>query len=241
MQFPKMNLHSHTNFSDGKHSVKHMVKKAIKYELDFLAITDHLSNSWKSDIIPTLNSIEKITDYLTEITLCKEFLKKNSIKLRLFKGIEIDVGSSAKFIKKLVQPQNFEIIIFEYLETLEGVAFINNLIDYWKRKFSSVNFPLLGMAHLDPSNFIYNGLDRIIQLLKKYNIYFEFNTRYSQYYSRQNEIFFEKLRKYEIPVAIGSDAHYSRFLDLIDDPLDSILDYNLQNNLNILIELLNEI
>jgi histidinol phosphatase-like PHP family hydrolase len=99
----------------------------------------------------------------------------------------------------------------------------------------------LGMAHLDPSNFIYNGLDRLIQLLKQYNIYFEFNTRYSQFYSRQNEIFFERLRKYEIPVGIGSDAHYSRFLDLIDDPLDSIRDYNLQNNLNILIELLNEI
>jgi len=121
---------------------------------------------------------------------------------------------------------------------LEGLAYLNNLIEYWERKISNDNLPLFGLAHFDPSNFIYTGLDRLIQLLKRYNIYFEFNSRYSQFYSRKNEVFFEKLKKYKIPVGIGSDAHHSKQFDLIKDPLYRIKDFGLENNLVLLIELL---
>ena len=241
MDVPRMNLHCHTNYSDGKHTIRQMVMKAIKLDLDFFAITDHFTDSWKSGVIPTLNSSEKIERYLKEIEDCQKFLKITKKNLRLYKGIEIDLGSSEHYIKNIVEPFEFDIILFEYLETLEGLAFIKNLIDNWKRKQPSRDLPLIGLAHLDPSYFIFNGLDRLIQLLKQNNIYFEFNTRYSQFYSRQNEIFFVKLKDNKIPVAIGSDAHYSRYLDLIDDPLDAIRDYNLQNNLNNLIEWLKRI
>ncbi|MFX1340826.1 MAG: hypothetical protein ACFFDK_19605, partial [Promethearchaeota archaeon] len=86
--------------------------------------------------------------------------------------------------------------------------------------------------------FIFNGLDRLLQLLKKYNIYYEFNSSYSHFYSRKNEIFFGKLKKYQIPVGIGSDAHHSKEIGLIEEPLSKIKDYGLENNLLSLIGLL---
>jgi len=238
MNFPKINLHCHSNFSDGNNDIHEIVAKAVKIGLDYLAITDHFTNSWKSGIIPTLNSLEKIENYLEEISICQNHLKETNKKLLLYKGIEIDLGSSEKFIKHLVDPLKFDIILFEYLETLEGLAYINNLIDYWERKVSNNNLPMFGLAHFDPSNFIYTGLDRLIQLLIKYDIYYEFNSSYSQFYSRKNEIFFEKLKKHQIPVGIGSDAHHLKNLVLIEEPLSKIIDYGLENNLIRLIGLL---
>ncbi len=238
MNFPKMNLHCHSNYSDGNNSILEIVTTSLKIGLNYLAITDHFTNSWKSDIIPTLNSFEKIESYLEEISICQNNLKNANENLRLYKGIEVDIGSSEKYIKNLIDPSKFDIILFEYLETLEGLAYVNNLIEDWVRKISRVNLPLFGLAHFDPSNFIYSGLDRLIQLLKKYDIYFEFNSSYSHFYSRKNEIFFEKLKKHQIPVGIGSDAHHSKHLVLMEEPLYRVKDYGLESNLIRLIELL---
>ena len=238
MNFPKINLHCHSNYSDGNNSILEIVTTSLKIGLNYLAITDHFTNSWKSDIIPTLNSFEKIESYLEEISICQNNLKNANENLRLYKGIEVDIGSSEKYIKNLIDPSKFDIILFEYLETLEGLAYVNNLIEDWVRKISRVNLPLFGLAHFDPSNFIYSGLDRLIQLLKKYDIYFEFNSSYSHFYSRKNEIFFEKLKKHQIPVGIGSDAHHSKHLVLMEEPLYRVKDYGLESNLIRLIELL---
>lgn len=236
MEFPRINLHTHTIFSDGTNSVKDIVNKALELGIKYLAITDHLTNSWKSGIMTNLDSRDKIEDYLNEISECQEFLADNNKNLRVLKGIEVDLGSSANYIKRLINPTKFEIIIFEYLETPEGIAFVRNLIDQWKKSVSlSEDFPLIGLAHFDPSNFIYDNLNVLIQFLKDYNIFFEFNSRYPQYYSWRNEMFFKKLKDYNILVAIGSDSHSSRSLDNILDPQIMIEAYNLEGNLEMFI------
>lgn len=232
MDFPKINLHTHTAFSDGRNSIKEIVIKSLKKGLNYLAITDHFSDSWKSGVIPTLNTTEKIQEYLTQLSDCQNYLKNANTNLKLYKGIEIDIGSSFNFIKRLIQPAKFDLILFEYLETPEGLAYIRNIIEYWKKSnLINDNFPLLGLAHFDPSNFMYQGLNELIFFLKEYNIYYEFNSSYYEYYSRRNELFFKKLKKYNIPIAIGSDAHISRGLTDIEEPIEMIGVYNLQNNL----------
>jgi len=237
MKYPKTNLHTHTVFSDGKNSIKQLVTIALKLKLNYLAITDHFSDSWKSDIMPTLNTAEIIEDYLIKIENCQRYLKTNNKNLRLFKGIEIDMGSSEKVIKKLIRPEHFDIILFEYLETPEGMAYVRNIIEYWKR-INPINnkLPILGLAHFDPSNFIYQGLDSLISFLKEFKIYYEFNSSYFEYFSRKNELFFMKLKEHNIYVAIGSDAHNSNGLDFIEEPLKMIEIYNLENNFKLFLE-----
>ncbi len=242
MDFPKINLHTHSVFSDGKNSIKQMVTVALKLKINYLAITDHFSDSWKCKIIPTLNTAEKIEDYLIKIENCQSYLKTNNKNLRLFKGIEIDLGSSEKVIKKFIRPEHFDIILFEYLETPEGMAYVRNIIEYWKNlKPVNNKFPILGLAHFDPSNFIYQGLDSLIYFLKEFNIYYEFNSSYYECFSRKNELFFKKLKEHKIYVAIGSDAHNLNGLDFIEEPLKMIEIYNLENNFKLFLERLKNI
>jgi DNA polymerase (family 10) len=231
MNFPKINLHIHSNFSDGSNTIKRVVKKSLKLELDYIAITDHFTNSWKASVINTLSSESKINEYLEELSICQNQLKENNCKLKLFKGIEIDLESSESYIKQLIQPQKFDIILFEYLESSEGIVFMKKIIDYWKNAYNLSNYsPIFGLAHFDPSYFIHGALDNLITFLKEYSIYFEFNSRYPNYYSLKNELFFKKLGESQISVAIGSDSHNYRQLDDIEEPLEMLKSYRLEEN-----------
>ena len=78
MKIPRINLHIHSNYSDGKNSIEKIIKKAISEGLEYIAITDHFTNSWKANIIPTLDTISKIDKYRNEIFMCQSYLKKRN-------------------------------------------------------------------------------------------------------------------------------------------------------------------
>ncbi|MFX1572039.1 MAG: PHP domain-containing protein [Promethearchaeota archaeon] len=239
MIFPRLNLHIHSTFSDGKNSIEQIVKRSLKLKLEYIAITDHFTNSWKA-WVSTLKNNQKISEYLDKISICQNYLIQNNKKLSLFRGIEIDLSSSDTFIKKYIEPEKYDIIIFEYLQNLEAIAFLRNTIKFWKRSLNQLDLPILGLAHFDPSYFIHGNLDVLINFLKKNDVYFEFNSSYSSYYSLQNKIFFEKLKENSIPVAIGCDTHNINNLDNIEEPIEMISYYNLENNFRILINKLNQ-
>ncbi len=236
MQFPNLNLHIHSNYSDGKHTISEIVKKSIKLNLNYIAITDHLTNSWKA-WVSKLNNELTISAYLEEIANCQAYIFSNNINLTLLKGIEIDLSSTEQFIKKYIKIGEFDLILFEYLQSYETIAYLENIIHYWKNQINkSSRIPVLGLAHLDPSFFMLGNLDILMNFLKKYNIYFEFNSSYPSFYSPRYERFFEKIKDYQIPVAIGSDSHNQQTLDDYEEPLDMIQYYNLEKNLELLID-----
>ena len=237
ISFPRINLHIHSNFSDGKNSIRQIVDKALKMNLDFIAITDHFTNSWK-EWVSKLKDEEKISEYLAEITLCQNYLRDKGKTLTVFKGLEVDLSSSEQFIKK-IKPYKFDLILFEYLQNIEGIAFVKNIVNFWRVTSKNMgNFPILGLAHFDPSYFLYENLDILVSFLKEYNIYFEFNPSYPNFYARKNQMFFDKLREANIPVAIGCDSHSITSLNNIEEPLEVIRYYNLEDNLQILIRAL---
>lgn len=243
MTFPKINLHNHSVFSDGKNTIEQIIKKAIEVNFNYIAITDHISDSWKSKIIDTLSSQEKINSYLHEINLHSNILRKNKYKLKVLKGIEVDLESSFNFIKKLINPEKFDIILFEHLETPESIGFIQKLIGEWNKigLISQIK-PIFGLAHFDPSYFIYSGIDILLAFLKKYKIYFEFNSNYSHYYSpKYKKLFFDKLRNYNIPVATSSDSHHINELNNVQEPLSMIEYYDLNKNFEDLINSLGKL
>ncbi len=238
MDFPRINMHVHSNFSDGNSSLDQIIKKALKLKMEYIAITDHFSNSWKSNIIPTLNSPEKINNYLKILNYYKNQLKKDN-NLRLYKGIEIDLGSSETFIKDLIHPEDYDIILIEYLETDEGLLMTGELIQFWKDGFTEDVFPLIGLAHFDPFYFLNNSLEPLIELLKTHSIYFEFNSRYPEFYSYKNKEFFLKLKQEQIPVTVGCDSHDLKRLNDYQEPMNMIQYYSLENNFRSFLEKLN--
>ncbi len=233
MTFPKINLHIHSNYSDGKQTIKQIIDKAIKLELYYIAITDHFTNSWKA-WVSSLNNYETISKYLIELSSCQRYLLNNNNHLRLLKGLEVDLASSEKFIKDFIQLDKFDLILFEYLQSYETVAFLKNILNYWKKSIN--NFPILGLAHFDPYFFAYGNLDPLMNFLKEYNIYFEFNSSYPSFYSRKYELFFGKLKEYHIPVGIGCDSHRTSNLIDIEEPFEMIKYYNLEKNFEILLK-----
>ncbi len=235
MELPKLNLHIHSIYSDGRNTIEQIVKKALKTGLDYICITDHFTDSWKADLIPNLNNLDKIKRYLEEISQLKEFLNKENKNLTLFSGVEIDIGSSEKCIIKNISPNKFDLILFEYLESFEGIAFIKKILEYWKKNNYN-KFPLIGLAHFDPSFFIIRGLDLLLDFLKHYNIIIEFNSSYPQFYSRKHEIFYNKLKDSGIKVSIGCDSHHISSLKDIESPYKMIEFYNLEDNLKDLID-----
>jgi len=234
MVLPKLNLHIHSIYSDGRNNIEQIVKKALKTGLDYICITDHFTNSWKADIIPNLNNLDKIKRYLGEISQFKEFLAKENKNLTLLKGVEIDLSSSEKYIINNISPNMFDLILFEYLESFEGIAFVKKILEYWKKKNYN-DFPLIGLAHFDPSFFIIRGLDILLDFLKQYDIIIEFNSSYPQFYSRKHEIFYNKLKDSGIKVSIGCDSHHISSLKDIESPYNMIEFYNLEENLKDLI------
>ena len=234
-KFPKLNLHIHSNYSDGKQTIRQIVEKSLRLKLDYIAITDHFTNSWKA-WVSTLNNNKTLTSYLEEISDCQKFLTEHNKNLRLLKGIEIDLGSTEQFIKAYIESNQFDLILLEYLQSYESIAFVKNIIHHWTKNSTDIKKSLvLGLAHFDPSYFILGNLDTLMMFLQKYDIYFEFNSSYASFYSPRYERFFEKLREYKIPVAIGCDSHNLQTLYNIEEPFEMIQYYNLEVNLEILI------
>ena len=234
----RINLHIHSKYSDGKNSIEEIIKSAINANLDYIAITDHFSNSWKSNIIPTLNSSKKIEDYLDEIEIINAQLRENNEKLVVLKGIEIDLSSSQNYISSLIKPNDFDIILFEYLESPEAISFSRNIIINWKGAYKETQIPLLGLAHFDPSFFIFNDMEVLFSFMTQFKIFLEFNSSYSQYYSTKYTPFFQKIKERRTAVSIGCDSHSLFNIGDIEDPFIAIENYDLMENfLKLLTEL----
>ena len=241
MELPKLNLHIHSIYSDGKNSISQIVTTALDKGLDYICITDHFTNSWKADLIPNLNSLDKIEMYLEEIDQFQKYLLDEERQMALFKGIEIDLSSTEKFIINNISPKKFDLLLFEYLENIEGISFIKKILNYWKRKTkNSKDFPLIGLAHFDPSFFAINGMNILIDFLTQSRIFFEFNSSYPQFYSQKYRSFFDQLKEKDILVSIGCDSHHISTLKDIEEPYDRIKLYNLEDNLINLIQILDK-
>jgi len=241
MELPKLNLHIHSKYSDGRNTIPQIVSTALDKGLDYICITDHFTNSWKADVIPNLNSIAKIEMYLDEIDQFQKYLHDEERQMALFKGIEIDLSSTEKFIVNNILPTRFDIVLFEYLESIEGIFFIKKIVNHWKGKIkNSTDFPLIGLAHFDPSFFAINGMNILIDFLTENQIFFEFNTGYPQFYSQKYLSFFDQLKERNVLVSIATDSHHISTLIDIEEAYDRIKIYELESNLIDLVQILDK-
>ncbi|GAG97762.1 unnamed protein product, partial [marine sediment metagenome] len=171
----------------------------------------------------------------------QKYLLEEERQMALFKGIEIDLSSTEKFIVNNILPTRFDILLFEYLESIEGIFFIKKIINYWKGKTkNSEDFPLLGLAHFDPSFFVINGMSILIDFLTENKIFFEFNTSYPQYYSQKYSSFFDQLKERNVLVSVACDSHHISNLIDIEEAYDRIKLYALESNLADLVQILDK-
>lgn len=72
----KINLHIHSNYSDGFHSVKRILKEADKLGFEYIAITDH------NEIKGSLKAIEKTKTHRVKVIPGLNYFFYIGIRLR---------------------------------------------------------------------------------------------------------------------------------------------------------------
>lgn len=87
------NLHTHSNFSDGKSEMEEMVLDAISKNLKVIGITDHSPMPFENRV--SLKK-ERINDYIAEVKRLKDKYK-NQINVRLGMEMEYIPGMSEDF------------------------------------------------------------------------------------------------------------------------------------------------
>lgn len=200
----KGELHCHSTYSDGSHSIKQMAEEAIKMGYEYIAITDHS---------PAL----KIANGLTKADLKKkkkeidELNKK--LKIKILFAAEVDIMSDGSLDYDDETLSEFDIV----------VASIHSRIDHdnTDRIIKAMQNPhvhIIGhisgrlISKREPSPLDYK---KIFETAKKTNTILEINSQplrldLEGIYAR------EAKEKYGLKFAINTDAHNTEGLHLIE-------------------------
>jgi len=221
------NLHTHTNYSDGKLPPEQLIETAEKTSLEILGISEH---AFTNKLPPGYQITNRLQQYLEHL----KKIQSSSSKIDVRIGIEIDV-SKCRGIAPSKLPfdvlNGFDYVLFEY---------INTECEYWGRvgnrdisEIIKVRGKLevpVGLAHNDMQRN-YNGREKhIAALLAKNNIFIELcqseyserrgagrNTRdekdYYQHFSRK---LIDELLSSGVKVVAGTDSHRGEGLDILD-------------------------
>ena len=203
----RMDLHLHSNFSDGKNSPEEMVVAAISKGLDAVAITDHVrrSTDWLDEYVEDINVLRekyrnkikvlsgieaKILDLVGNVDAEVEFFHKVDIVLAAFHGIPTNRG---------------------FLDEGEILENKNEALMKWNEALMAVlSHPYVTIiAH--PTKILRDfGIElpkemkvAIAGKAKEYGKIFEINIRYSV----PDEEFLAILADNGVRMVIGSDSH----------------------------------
>lgn len=181
--YPKHDLHTHTNYSDGIAPPVKIVESATEKQLEILAITDHAP-----EVSVGIDS-RKIDQMISDI----EFLKKDA-EIPVLLGMEaniLDLGGSIDFDDS----------------TLEKLDIVSAAIHY----LSSASFSSEKIAHSEKVAQDY--LESVTNTMKKYDIDFLahpfwFHEHLSRYLSKEDfEAFAEVVVEQGVAVELNEKYH----------------------------------
>lgn len=194
----KGDLHVHSNWSDGIHSISEIAEAASKQDLEYVAICDH---SKTLRIARGLNE-NRLRKQLQEI----EAVNANGLGCAVLKGIEVDILSTGR----LDLPN-------QLLRELDFV--IASIHSGFKNDAETLTNRLLSAIHNDTVSAIGHPTGRLIQRRAPYTIHLEqiFDAAMKQHVLLEINAFPDRLdlndvncrtaREYGVTMTIGTDAH----------------------------------
>jgi HisJ family histidinol phosphate phosphatase len=209
----KMDMHLHSNFSDGKNTVEEMTEMAVKLGYKQIAFTDHV---WR------------ITDWLDEYVAEIDRVKNKYHSVRIFSGIEakvLDIHGNIDARDDFLEKVNFVLAAFhkipngagDYLSQKEIFANKKQALDLWYQSFMNVleNNDVHIIAHPTAilKEFGINlPLEMKTEITRKAKIYektFELNIKHRV----PDAHFIKILRNEGIHFSFGSDSHSTKELE----------------------------
>jgi DNA polymerase (family 10)/histidinol-phosphatase (PHP family) len=196
-----MDLHNHTEFSDGVNTIDEIIKNAIKYKISILGISDHYE------------SIDSLSKYLKKL---KYYQREYHDRITILKGVEIDIST----LINCAPEENLIFSAFDYIliENTEYLADIEMFYDIL-RKYKKMYDIAFGLAHLDFVK-LYKKIGEkeffeFFRFIENQNIFFEINTSYENVFynnllydrTKHQKIILKKISDYNIEISVGSDTH----------------------------------
>ncbi len=221
-----IDIHNHTNYSDGEHTPEEIVINAANNGIQTIGISDHHKAFFMEH-----PHYKDFNSYINEINNLK---KKYSEKIKISLGIEININFKYKNDENRIPYEELQGLDYVLLERIEGIAPFEYPGKY-HIKFKDISIIAerirnkIGLAHTDIFKLseIYSedkgleyGMDYVLGTMEKYNIFWELNTQAQYKYfdyimnngnGKKVALLFDKLEKYKIEVMAGSDTHYIGF------------------------------
>lgn len=187
-------LHIHTNYVDGKHSVAECVKKAEENGLELITITEHVRRNLTYDFSKLLQDV---------------------YEAREKSGLNVLVGAEAKVIDGEgnldISPwvrEKVDVILACFHSWFGKTApkkdeYLNALLNMIRKRNADIWAHPFLLAHNHNFHFDATEVLEIIKALKDNGAFFEVNLRYQC----PPEPFLTLLINARVPWVIGSDAH----------------------------------
>ena len=205
MARPRINLHTHTLYSDGDFTVQEIVRSAFQAGLTHVAITDHFETS---KVINPLKRMD-FERYMRDIRATRMMYDG---RVNVLAGVEIDTNPERCDLYDLPFDllNQLDLVLFEYVEDpLQGGIPLNELRSLAK----SLTVPF-GFCHWDMDR-IYRDREPswLADKLAEMDAFVEVPT--SQHYVRQGRFLYEHSERFyrafdkKVKVSIGTDTHHS--------------------------------
>lgn len=209
-KFILIDMHNHSDWSDGVNSAVELVEDAIARNIKVLGFTDHFNTNKCPSIKP-----EQLDLYIKEINELKKLYKN---RLSVLVRLEINSIPFPVSFQSLSYNQfdNIDYVLIEYLDILSNKIRLQDLEVYLK------NFKCkVGLAHTDlikiaTKHEAEGGIDYVIDFMKRNQIFWEINSNLAYecfdniiYQENKGEVkeLIEKLIINNIEVTVGSDKH----------------------------------
>ncbi|MHA2082707.1 MAG: PHP domain-containing protein [Candidatus Thorarchaeota archaeon] len=201
MTHNRVDLHVHSDFSDGTSTIQDIVKRARTIGLECVAIADHF---W-----PSMGSHRGGLSVVNERhNLIMDMQNENS-ELKILEGVEVDINSNGTLAPVSGGHDQFDIIIGSVHWGSDSARWASAVV----RAAKSGLFQIL--AHFDGylSSYRQEDGERVVEALVENNIAVELNGRYPPEYIE----FIETARKSGCKFSIGSDSHSLHTIGQISD------------------------
>ncbi|MFW9908559.1 MAG: PHP domain-containing protein [Candidatus Thorarchaeota archaeon] len=191
MDSPRYDLHIHSTYSDGDASVREIASKAIKMQLDTIAIADHF---W-----PCLGSRRAGAQLINQRREEILNLQKVFENLRIIDAAEIDIASDGSPAPVAGGIEQFDLVIGSIHFFLDSITWRSAL----QKALSQWHFDILGHWDGYLNSCREEDAEAVAALLSKNNVAIELSKRYETKFPW----FIEMARDAGCEFTVGSDAH----------------------------------
>ncbi|HUT80391.1 MAG TPA: DNA polymerase/3'-5' exonuclease PolX [Candidatus Bathyarchaeia archaeon] len=197
-------LHIHTNWSDGKASLKEMITAADNSSLEYIAITDHVGK------IPIYRPLNK-----TRFNEQKKELENlvSDFEIKILHGIEVDITKEGKIDapKEMLIEAEFVIASIHSLFDLSEEEMTQRILTAMDNEYiNAIGHPTGRMFEKREG---YNlNFSKIVEKGKETNTFLEINAQPNRQDIDDYIVFDIRVK---LPVYIGTDAHYTKDLENI--------------------------